>query len=455
MLARFLVASLGVAAIAIAHPASAYTFQTIFSFCSQPGKCQLGKDPAGGVIEDGDGNLYGTDYVSANDGDGTVFALSPTGKRGAWQYTNLHTFCKNHRGCTKEGQGPMGSVVRDTSGNLYGLTYYGGTQVGGTLYEISPNDDFTKYSYRTLYNFCDGDTCNGSAGLNSSIAYEASGSGGAYDGVAPLYTSGYTGGSDGHEDCGAIFQLVPSAGKRGWRRNVIHSFGDETGNDGCAPRGRLIFDAQGDIFGATTSGNGTSQGVGTVYELKPNAKRTKWTETILYVFCAGHSGSGTCPDGAQPNGVTLDNNGRLVGTTFAGGTGAGDPNCNLYEGGPNCGVVFRLGRSGGAWHYSVLYDFCALPECADGKASYSILAVDGSNNLLGTLTNGQNHGGAIFELSTTGTENILEDFCPDGVCGNDGDNPNDPLIIDASGKILGTTGEGGTGNGGTVFALTP
>ncbi len=82
------------------------------------------------------------------------------------------------------------------------------------------------------------------------------------------------------------------------------------------------MDAAGHLYG-TTAGGGAHDGIGTVFELTPNAAKTKWIETVLYSFCA-HVVGKNCTDGAAPEaGLIMDAAGQLYGTTEEGGAHAG------------------------------------------------------------------------------------------------------------------------------------
>jgi uncharacterized repeat protein (TIGR03803 family) len=95
-----------------------------------------GANPQTGVIRDGKGNLYGTTYeggkINCNpytNGCGVVYKLSRTG-----QFTVLHTFTG-----TPDGANPSwGSLLRDWSGNIYGLAANGGTSGNGVIFKITP-----------------------------------------------------------------------------------------------------------------------------------------------------------------------------------------------------------------------------------------------------------------------------------------------------------------------------
>jgi len=93
---------------------------------------QDGAGPGGSLIFDASGNLYGTAFFGGNENGGTVFKLTP-GNDGRWTEQSLHYFNRDHGPTT-----PDGSLFRDSMGNLYGTTQYGGQNDGGTAFEITP-----------------------------------------------------------------------------------------------------------------------------------------------------------------------------------------------------------------------------------------------------------------------------------------------------------------------------
>jgi hypothetical protein len=107
------------------------------------------------------------------------------------------------------------------------------------------------------------------------------------------------------------FKLSP-----GGTLTVLHSFCSKPScSDGAFPRGRLLADSKGNLYGATSKGGGSGcfgQGCGVVFKLSPPIPpATKWTETVLYSFKGGN-------DGASPQGSLLaDSKGNLYGTTCA------------------------------------------------------------------------------------------------------------------------------------------
>lgn len=107
---------------------------TLYSFCSQisQGECTDGSAPTAGLIQATDGNFYGT---TSNGGfpqsnAGTVFQITPAGS-----LTTLYTFCPQP-GCT-DGEAPLGALVQDTNGTLYGTTAGGGLHADGTVFSLS------------------------------------------------------------------------------------------------------------------------------------------------------------------------------------------------------------------------------------------------------------------------------------------------------------------------------
>ncbi len=247
------------------------------------------------------------------------------------------------------------------------------------------------------------------------------------------------------------------------REVVLHAFDL---NDGAAPQGTLIADAQQNLYGVTYAGGdgpctysylNLPSGCGTVFELTQTGGW--WKEQVLYAF----QGSS---DGAFPMaGLVMDSGGNLYGTTSTGGTG-----CEGF----GCGVVFELSppsQQGGSWTETVLYRFTGG---SDGAAPQSALIFDPSGNLFGTAFQGggvacaligSSGCGTVFELSPPiqgggWTETTIHAFSYDPPQSNDGAFPLAALVLDPSGNFYGTTGVGGRScdsvdGCGTVFQLKP
>jgi uncharacterized repeat protein (TIGR03803 family) len=271
-----------------------------------------GRGPTSDLVFDKLGNLYGTTGGGINAGHGTIFELSPQGN-GSWVETTLHAFKGK-----PDGAFPTAGLVLDGQGYIYGLTQNGG--VGkchlvpyprgcGTLYELAP--DSSGWKETILYSFVLG---GGSGKFPSG--------GLTQDSAGDLY--GTT--EEGGDGFGVVFRLA-RAQKHGYQETVLYRFyGGDFGPDGEYPRGRLVMNAQGNLFGVT--GFGGSGGWGTVFEVHPGSGMR---ERILHAFAGGS-------DGSLPlAGVISDAQGFLYGTTVYGG-GLGGSNCS-NEG---CGTVYQL-----------------------------------------------------------------------------------------------------------------
>src|SRR5262249_52770994 len=156
------------------------------------------------------------------------------------------------------------------------------------------------------------------------------------------------------------------------------------------PSGGLLMDQSGNIYGVTYAGG--KHGKGLVFELVPNATKTKYTEHILKNFCA----KANCTDGAHPvSGLILDVDGRLYGTASEGGKFNG-------------GIAFRLKHQAGIVTFTIIHSFCAKTNCTDADFPYTGLAYSGqaagaawdeSSPLFGTADGGAHNKGAAYELA--------------------------------------------------------
>jgi uncharacterized repeat protein (TIGR03803 family) len=420
-------AALALAAITLclAVRAQAQTESTLFSF---PGG-SAGSLPYTGLVRDASGNLYGVTEEGGQTGGecfsygcGVVFELSPDGS-GGWTQTVLHTFTGG-----TDGHFPASTLLIDDAGNLYGTTVEGGdvndcSPYGcGVVFELSPSS--SGWTETVLYTFHGNDGSGPSA-----LIRDASGN---------LY--GVTG-VGGSANKGTVYKLT--AGSTGWTKSLIHTF--TGGADGYIPNG-LVLDATGHLYGTTGFGGNLadcqSQGCGVVFKMTSGVGG--WHESVIYTF------TGTT-DGINPNGVILDAAGNLYGTTYSGG----NTTCNS-EG---CGLVFRLTSGASGWHETVIHTFGG----PNGQNPAANLVEDASGNLYGTTFYGGNKStqcgtnygcGVVFKLSpgSTGgwTPSLLHIFKK-----TDGANSQAALTMDDSGNLYGTTLDGGAGNSGVVFEIQP
>ena len=216
--------------------------------------------------------------------------------------------------------------------------------------------------------------------------------------------------------------------------NVLYNFMRST--DGGVPNAGVVRDSVGNLYGTTLEGGDLScsapDGCGTVFMW--NAKTH--TESVLHSFTGPYAG-GPGADGAAPYGGLVLEGGFLYGTTaFGGSSGAG--------------VVFKVSTSGAG--YTVLYNFCSQPSCADGGHPYAGLVRGSLGKFYGTtLGGGAPSGGVAFELDTTTsppTETPLHSF---GGYPKDGASPYAGLVLDAALNLYGTTAFGGAFGDGVAF----
>jgi len=103
---------------------------TLHSFCAEAG-CADGANPSAGLIQATDGDFYGTASTGGANGYGTVFRITPSGA-----LTTLYSFC-SQSACT-DGEYPVTGLVQDTNGELYGTTSGGGANLYyGTVFSLS------------------------------------------------------------------------------------------------------------------------------------------------------------------------------------------------------------------------------------------------------------------------------------------------------------------------------
>jgi uncharacterized repeat protein (TIGR03803 family) len=340
----------------------AVSFLHLFDSLTDPN----GAGPAGGVILDAKGNLYGTTSGGGGyerpSGIGVVFQLVPNAG-GTWTEKVLHRFGEDGF----EGAYPISGLVFDANGNLYGTASEslpdGCSIVSGcgVVFELSP-DQNGSWTYTMLYHFMDG--ADGGFPSGTPILDK---SGNLY-GTTKLGGSGF----------GTVFKLSPD-GNGSWTESTLHSF--TGGTDGAYPVAGLTLDAAGNLYG-TASSDGGSSGCGVVFKMAPGSGGT-WTESVLYDFPSEANGC------APEAGVVFDSAGNLYGTTFSGGAYFYRL-CSEY-----CGVVFKLtpGASG-TWSETVLHAFEAY-----GYGPQSAVTLDPKGNLYGTTYFGTGNLGLVFEIT--------------------------------------------------------
>lgn len=441
-----------------------------------------GSYPEGGLFLDATGDLYGTTLRGGSSDNGTVFKVSSTGQK-----TVLHSF-----GGAVDGKTPQTGVVRDTAGNLYGVTPYGGKYGRGVVYRLDAAG-----GERILYDFTSseddggfdetgviigpggkvygtsryggvngaGDVYEISAGDKKSLYSfplrrnfaDAHNSGVIWDSDGNLY---WTTAGGGAQNVGSVM-VLNNAGQG----TVLYSFPGAA--DGSNPVGTLSQDSAGNLYGTTYLGG--PWGAGTVFKVSPGGQ-----ETVLYSFRGG-------TDGALPVGVISDSAGNLYGTTWYGGVaGRGvlfklDPNGRetvLYnfsiDDSPSSGVIrdsagnlYGTTQGGGIWRTGsvykidpigrewVLYSFTGG---VDGLYPAAGVVADSAGNLYGTAPRSGSAGqGVVYKLDTNGQQTVLYNFTG----GTDGAYPQAGVILDAAGNLFGTAVSGGNGGAGVVYRIDP
>jgi uncharacterized repeat protein (TIGR03803 family) len=380
------------AAVACHEPALAsdhdYTVLYTFSFSGF-----ALSQPEGGVVFDTSGNLYGTAAGGGESYKGGVFELTTDGNE-----TTLYSFCVETN--CDDGEVPVGTLVRDRKGDLFGTTIGGGDGEGGVAFEVRHNG-----VEKSVFQF------GPRTGEEPSPTL-------VRDSKGNLYGTDQIGGP---ENEGLIFQLTPQG-----TENVLYDF---SGTDGAGPQAGLIMDNSGNFYG-TTAGGG-AYGHGEVFELSANGSLT-----VLYSFTGGADGDAPIAP------VVMDAAGNLYGTTVYGGRGLGSTRCFF-----GCGVVFKLAPNGTE---TVLH---AFKGGHDGGEPRNGVILDKESNLYGTTESfGSAGNGVVFKIAPGGGETVLHTFMD----GSDGSNPG-PLVWGAGNSkdvLYGMCMRGGDENlGGLIFTL--
>lgn len=385
--------------------------RVIFAF---PADGSRGSVPAGGLISDAAGHLYGTTESGGAFGYGSVFKLSF--ENGTWTDDLLYSF----KGAPDDGSGPESALLLDAAGNLYGTTASGGpSSNSGTVFKLAPN---------------------GSGGWTKTLLHAFNGKDGSLPVLAPLVSDargnlyGVTQGYCYRSFCGngTVFELSPQQ-NGSWSFKVLHSFG-YTGQ----PDAGVIFDKAGNLYGTTTYGGPLicfGSGCGTVFKLTHVANT--WKFATIHTF--------NYSNGAYPQGnLIMDSAGNLYGTTLGGD--------NTYNG----GVAFKLSPTKTGWSETVLHAFGAP---GDGSEPSS-LVFGASGHLFGTVPISANanyaaQNGYVFELSRqangTWSESVVYAFPNTNVAPV----PNSNLIWNTSRTaLIGTSGPY-SDPAGAVYEVTP
>ncbi len=263
-----------------------------------------GSSPAGSLMQASNGKLYGMRTHS-----GVIFSFDP----GSSTYTKLKDFASSN----VDGANPSGNLMQASDGKLYGMTTIGGSSDdGGVIFSFDP----TSSTYTKLKDFV---RINGSFadGANPGGSLVQASNGKLY-GVTNIGGSGHTPFYGGNGP-GVIFSFDPST-------STYAKLIDFDSTNGAFPAGSLIQASDGKLYGITSAGGSTNNGV--IFSFDPS--------TSIYTKLKDFSGAG----GIKPYGSLMQaNDGKLYGMTTSGG------NNNNY------GVIFSFDPSTST--YTKLKDF--------------------------------------------------------------------------------------------------
>ncbi|MBV8976700.1 MAG: hypothetical protein JO261_02135 [Alphaproteobacteria bacterium] len=350
---------------------SAHALHTLYAFSGgSDGGAPLS------LVQDSQGNLFGTTAAGGANGHGTVFKLTPSGTE-----TVIYSFPAG-RG------GPIGNIAMDSHGNILGVTYDGGDHGYGSVFLVA-QDGFE----RDIIDF-DGSSDSGSP--RGGVIVDS------HDNIYGTTTVG-------SEDMGTLFEISP--GPNGFKQ--LHVF--QGGDGGASPEGALVRDGSGNLYGTTHLGGINQSGI--VFELTASGQFK-----TLHEFDNG--------DGEAANGLIMDGAGNLFGTTIQGGaggygtvfemkaartfhllysfTGHADglyPLCTLAM--TPVGGVFGTTTQGGAGAAGTLFRVSLIGvlktvhafQRSDGSSPAGNLVVDQSHNLYGmTDSGGPANAGTVFQI---------------------------------------------------------
>jgi uncharacterized repeat protein (TIGR03803 family) len=306
--------------------------------------------PSGALITDASGNFYGL-AAGGYKGQGAIYKLSP-GSGGTWSETTLYSF----GAVPGDGNGPIGKLEFDASGNLWGVTAEGGAKKNGTVFELVPSS--SGWTEKVVYSFPFVGTSQGSQP-----------SGIIFDNAGNLYGVTTFGGATGVNGAGVMFRLENSGGT--WKQVVVHEF-SITGTSLQTPTGGMSLDATGTILYMTMSRGG--HGGGGIVALNLTTK----VASELY----GSGGSQTI----QPyEAMAFDSSGNLYSASY-------DNNSGTCQ----CGFVYELSPGASKWTATTL----ANMNGTNGANPVGGVVIDALGNLYGaTFSGGANKLGVVYEVT--------------------------------------------------------
>jgi uncharacterized repeat protein (TIGR03803 family) len=304
-----------------------------------------GGTPEGGVTFGSDGNLYATTNNGGSYSNGTLFCYAPSTQT----LTTLYSF-GGSVGAYPPGNSAQTTLVQ-VGASLYGVSAVGGRYNQGAFYRVSLPSAVHPVAITVLHSFSyqEGQNPNGKLALGQ-------------DGK--LYGTTNYGAANSY---GTVFKMTPSGAI-----STLHVF---NGSDGYYPYGGLVQGYDGKLYGTTTGGG--ANGAGVVFQISTDGK----TFNVLHSFTWGS-------DGGDPNGdLILGTDGKLYGTTTAGGANGFGTVFQISPDGVVFNTLYSFNHSDGA------YPLAGVVEGADGNL-YGTTLVGGA----GTANTAEE--GTIFMLQT-------------------------------------------------------
>ena len=437
-----------------------------------------GTDPVDTPVFDGHGNLYGTAYNYGPSGSlGIVWELSPAAD-GDWTEQVLHGFTGTLQG---DGTYPVGGLVFDASGNLYGTASGGGFAGEGLVFELSPGASGWKetilYGFATILTGSIWDSHVPEATL-------------IFDPAGNLYGTASSGGNNSVGQDGTVFEIEnvttaaptfsPPAGAYSAAQSVTISDATASstiyysidGGSSFKPYTSPVDVAESEILlaYATTTTLPQSQTATAGYQIGTVAATPIFTpEPGTYTVAQSVTISDAAP-GATIYYTTNDTTPTTASTVYAGPISV-TATTTIKAMAASTGLTNSTVATGTFTitpvtppTEKVLYSFAAT--ATDAAIPFAGVIFDSAGNLYGTTTNGGANSitygntlqgaGTVYELSpATGgayTEKVLYNF---GASGTDAALPNASLVMDSKGNLYGTSIAGGAIGQGTVFELSP
>jgi len=424
--------------------------------------------PQGGLVQAGDGNLYGTTQLGGAYAFGTVFQVSPTGT-----FTTLAQF-EGYNGAT-----PLAALIQGTDGNLYGTTEAGGPDGEGTIFEIGISGALQITGQPEDVSVPDGGTALFTVATSggSPVIYQWQ-----QDGVN--LTDG--GNISGSQTATLIISNVTVANVAVYSVVVSNSFNSQVsdyavlGVDFSAPQitaqpvsqtavagttVTLAVAATGDepltyqwrmngvnlTDGGTVSGSATAMLTISSVALTNTGTYSVVVSNAIFAVASANAVLTVVPTTSPSSaGTTV----RL----FTGGVDGASPRAGLIQG--KDGYLYGANSSGGEFGYGTVFrayltgGLTTLHGFSDdnvGADPYGRLMQASSGYFYGTTALGGTNGyGTIYRMNTAGTITGLYSFTG----GSDGAEPENGLTAGTSSVFYGASTYGGDNDYGSIYRIT-